>query len=516
MDPEPGATLQVLGSDAVFWANSSTNLVDPDSQILFDPARVRLTTRDGRVFDVDRGFGVTRVADPNGLTVTLSPSGITHSDGVAITFEREAANRITRVVDNAGEALTYAYDAAGDLLSFTDREGEMSSFTYAPGHFLEDVVDPRGVRAIRTEYDAEGRVLRHLDADGNAIEFDHELAENREVITNRLGGSRTLEYDPRGNVTLEIDESGVATTRTFDINDQLLTETDALGQTTTYTYDAGRNLTSTTDPLGNVSRFTYDAKGNVLTATDPRGGITANSYDARGNLLSTTDALGNRTSYAYNPVGRLLTETDALGGTTTTVWDFYLRESVTDPLGNRTTFGYFTTGDVAVERRSRTLPDGTTQNLETHFNYDANKRLRRTTAPDGSITETVYDRAGNVTATIDALGRRTEMVYDALGRQTQTNYPDGTHDESAYDAENRRIRSTDRGGKNDHLRVRPGRAAAENRFPGQLRHAAGLRRSRKAPPVDRRPWPRHDLRLRQQRPQDDDHRRPESGRPYRL
>ena len=117
-------------------------------------------------------------------------------------------------------------------------------------------------------------MLRHLDADGNAIEFDHELAENREVITNRLGGSRTLEYDPRGNVTLEIDESGVATTRTFDINDQLLTETDALGQTTTYTYDAGRNLTSTTDPLGNVSRFTYDAKGNVLTATDPRGGVT--------------------------------------------------------------------------------------------------------------------------------------------------------------------------------------------------------------------------------------------------
>ena len=463
--PEPGARLEVLGSDAVFWANASTILVDPDSQVLFDPTRVRLTTRDGRVFDVDRGFGVTRVADPNGLTVTLSSSGITHSDGVSISFERDVANRITRVVDNAGLALTYVYDASGDLVSFTDREAGVSRYSYAPGHFLEDVEDPRGVRAIRTEYGADGRVLRHLDAEGNAIEFDHDLAENREVITNRLGGSRTLEYDPRGNVTLEIDESGVSTTRTFDIEDHLLSETDELGHTTTFTYDAGRNLASTTDPLGNVSRFTYNAKGHLLTATDPRGAVTANSYDFKGNLLSTTDALGNRTSFSYNSFGRLLTETDALGGTTTTAWDTYLRESVTDPLGNRTTFGYYVTGDVAVERRTRTLSDSTTQNLETRFHYDAHRRLRRTVAPDGTTTETVYDRSGNVTATIDALGRRTDLVYDALGRQARTNFPDGTHEESAFDAENRRTSSTDRSARTTTYEYDPAGRLKRTIFP---------------------------------------------------
>ena len=67
---------------------------------------------------------------------------------------------------------------------------------------------------------------------------------------------------------------------------------------------------------------------------------------------------------------------------------------MTDPLGNRTTFGYYITGDVAVERRAARSADGTTQNLETHFNYDRQQATARTTAPDGSITETVYDRAG--------------------------------------------------------------------------------------------------------------------------
>ncbi len=446
--PVHGAALQVIGSDAVFWANASTTLVDPDSQTLFNPSRVRLTTRDGRVFELDRATGVTKIADPNGNAATFSASGITHTSGSSISFERDGQGRITRIVDPQGADLVYAYDAAGDLTSFTDRTDAETTYTYSGNHYLEEIHDPLGRTPIRNEYGPDGRLTKHVDAFGHEILYDHQLAANREIVTNRLGASRQLDYDARGNVVHEVDESGVETTRTFDGNDQLLTETDELGNTTTYAYDAQRNLTSTTDPLGNVTRFTYDAKGNVLTTTDPRGGVTTNLYDAKSNLTRTTDATGAVTNFTYNTKGELLSELDALGNLTSYQVDSRGRVTrETDALGHFTTSTYNLNGDRLTETRTRTLGDGTVATEITSFAYDSANRPITTTAPDGSITRTEYDALGNVKATVDALGRRTEFTYDELGRQTRTDHPDGTFDLTGYDAENRRVSSTDRGGR---------------------------------------------------------------------
>ncbi len=130
---------------------------------------------------------------------------------------------------------SYAYDAAGDLVSFTDRAGATTRFSYDDDHRLLDIEDPRGVKPIRNEYDAEGRLVRHIDAFGKVIELGHDLDNRREVITNRLGASRMLEYDSRGNVVRETDELGKVTTRVFDGRDNLLSETDPLNRTTEYT-----------------------------------------------------------------------------------------------------------------------------------------------------------------------------------------------------------------------------------------------------------------------------------------
>ena len=444
--PVPGATLAVLGNSNIFWATGSSQLLDTDGDP-FNPSRVRLTTRDGRAFELDRGFGVTKVTDSNGNSAAFNATGISHSSGSSITIERDGSNRITRLVDPQGADLLYTYAAAGDLATFTDRGDAVSTYSYAPDHYLEEIEDPRGVTPIRNEYGPDGRLLRHIDAFGNEIEYDHQLAANREIVTNRLGASRLLEYDARGNVTREVDESGVETTRIFDADDQLLSESDELGNVSSYVYDANRNLTATTDPLGNVTSFAYDAKGNVLTSTDPRGGVAVNVYDARSNLTRTTDALGAATTYAYNARGELLTEIDTLGGTTGYQYDARGRVThETDALGHVATFTYNSNGERLTETRTRTLADGTTATEITRFAYDVQGRLLSTTAVDGTITRAEYDVLGNVTASIDALGRRTELTYDELGRQTRGDYPDGTFEETVYDAENRRASFTDRSG----------------------------------------------------------------------
>ncbi len=45
------------------------------------------------------------------------------------------------------------YDPHGNLSKVTDPNGNVSRFKYAPNHYLTEIIDPRGVCAVRTEYD---------------------------------------------------------------------------------------------------------------------------------------------------------------------------------------------------------------------------------------------------------------------------------------------------------------------------------------------------------------------------
>jgi YD repeat-containing protein len=411
--PLPGSTLEIPGNSSVFYENGSSRVIDTESFDLYEPQQVRLTTRDGRIFELDLGTGVTKLEDLSGNALEIAAAGITHSSGASIAFERDAEGRITQVTDPRGNTLSYLYDTAGDLVAFTDQGSNVTLFTYDGDHGLLEITDPLGRQAVRNEYNESGRLVRATDSSGKTIELDHDLEANTEIVTNRLGQQRQLQYDARGNVIRVVDELGNVTIRTFDGRDNLLTETDPLGSTTESTYDANNNLTSVTDPLGNITSFTYNGRNQMLTATDPRGKVTTNAYDAAGNLVSMTDALSNQTTFTYDGAGNLLSETDALGNVSSFEYDN--RSNVTksiDALGHETTFTYDAGGNRLIETRSRTLADGATETLTTSFTYDALGRLTTTTDPLGATTRTVYDSLGNVVKTIDPLGRETSFTYD--------------------------------------------------------------------------------------------------------
>ena len=446
--PFPGTTLEILGNDSVFFANGSNEVIDADTLELYEPEDVRLTTRDGRIFELDLALGVTRLEDLNGNHLTITPGGITHSSGKGIDFERDAEGRIVEIRDPLDRAMTYAYDPGGSLVTFTDRAGNTTRFTYDGEHRLLDIEDPRGVKPIRNDYDERGRLIRHTDAYGQVIELDHDLENRREVMTDRLGHSRILQYDGRGNVVRETDELGKVTVRAFDGRDNLLSETDPLGRTTTYAYTANDDLASLTDALGNATTYTYNDRGQLLTVTDPRGGVTTSVYDSRGNLTRTTDALGNATTFTYDARGNLLTITDAAGGVTRFEYDASGNQTQeVDALGHETISTYDAAGNRLTESRTRTLSDSSRETLTTSFAYDALDRVTTTTAADGSTTSVTYDVLGKVTRHTDALGRVTAMTYDLMGRLVSTTYPDGTTEAQSYDAEGRLLSRTDRAGR---------------------------------------------------------------------
>ncbi|MCP3998595.1 MAG: hypothetical protein GY722_26525, partial [bacterium] len=465
--PLPGTTLDILGNDQVFYENGTDQVINVDTFETYEPEDVRLTTRDGRIFELDLSEGVTLVEDLNGNQLSITPAGITHSSGRGIAFERDAEGRIERIVDPRGNDLLYTYDAAGDLEQVTNQAGHETRFVYED-HRIVDVFDPRGVRAVRTDYDADGRLVSVTDALGNPIQLQHDLEVNQEIVTTRLGLVKVFTYDSRGNVVEEIDEAGERTLRSYDARDRLLTETDPNQNTTTFDYDLNGNLLSVVDPLGNTTQFgDYDALGNPWAITDLRGKVTHNTYDGRGNLLTTRDPLVNLTNFTYDSKGQLETETDAEQSVTGFGYDdFGNQTSVTDALGHETSSTYDASGNLRTQTTARTLPDGTIETLVTTFTVDELGRTTRTDLPDGSFSETTYNLLGTVKETEDALGHVTSFEYDDAGRHTKTLYPDTTFEGRTYDLEGRLLTVRNRAAKVTSFEYDPVGRLKKTIFPG--------------------------------------------------
>ena len=80
------------------------------------------------------------------------------------------------------------------------------------------------------------------------------------------------------------------------------------------------------------------------------------------------------------------------------------------------------------------------------YDYDGKNRLTKTTYPDSTYTETVYDLAGNVDQERDRFGQWTDFTYDAYGRLTETVYPNGSSEIRTYSNEGLLESVTDRMG----------------------------------------------------------------------
>ncbi len=463
--PLPGTTLEILGNAEVFYPNNSDGVLDRHTQEPFVPDDVKLTTRDGRIFHLDLQDGVTHLEDLHGNTLDITPDGITHSSGRGVEFIRDADGKIEEIIDPRGNRNVYSYDSQNDLIQHTDRAGAETSFTYRD-HYLENIHNAYGIRAVRTEYGENGRMVKMIDASGREMLFDHDLEGRREVITNRLGFTRVMEYDPRGNVTLEINENGEKTTRTYD-RDLLRTEKNDLGHTTTYEYFGSNDLKSIKDPLNEVTSFTYHDLGLPETITDPLNHTTTNLYKANGELEWTRDALDIQTDFAYNSRGELSSITDALDHVTSFKVDAYGNlEKETDALGHSTSHTYDDHGNRLTSTTTRTLRNGGLETLVTRYQYDDLDRVVTVTAPDGTSTKTVYDLLGRVTQQIDERGRTTIQEYDEQGRLAQVIYADRTHTRNHFDAEGRTIASVDQLGRITRYTYDPAGRLLTTTYPG--------------------------------------------------
>jgi RHS repeat-associated protein len=482
--PEAGVTSQLTVSNFDLTISSSGDVLTFDQQV-YNPVsplfgtKFLLTTREGTIYEINGASGLLEsISDANGNDLQFSNNEVTSSRGLKLIFERDWKNRITAVTDPNGNRTKYVYDTAGDLVEVNDPQGNSTKYQYNPTrkHFLDTIIDPLGRQGIRTEYDSNGRLIKTLDANGNSVGQDFDLANSTVSITDPLGNKTRYKYDFNGNITEQIDALGGVTRSTYDVNGNELSTTDPLGRTTYRTFDSDGNRLTETDAAGRQSYSTYERISfgtsvsarfsgaatppfSVLTSsTDKSGNATTSRYDARGNLLSTADPSGVATQVAYIDGG--LPKSFTIGpGNTQIEYDLRGRpvkkttpsgeviESIFDANGNEiethSTIGIGTSAVVAI----------------TKTKFDAKGQVIEVIDPLGGVTRHEYNAAGLRTATVDALGRTTKMLYEERGLLIETIYPDSTpgtdsdnpRTRSEYDAAGREVGKIDEAGRRTAL-----------------------------------------------------------------
>ncbi len=386
---------------------------------------------------VNNAAQLSTVTDPSGRQLVFTWSNL----GTA----QAPVYRITQVAGPAYN-VSYAYDQNGNLTSSTLDPGGLNRTT---SYAYTSVSDNNGV----TE---SGLLSQITDPNGNHINYSYRIG-TVPISAGSIWVSSVTE--PAG-----VDANNNQRTQSWTVGLGALYGTGAYE---TY-YTSGSSSTglwmyaSTDQYLRHIGywnapstsyRFytkSYDSANNVLTDRAPL------FYTGSGGTIANT--------YTYGPHGNQLTATvNGTSETTTTSYynasQYFQKASVTDAAGRTTSFGVGTNVDSNVGNRGSVLwvkdakyGDGTYNNTGTRFSYTYNSNGQKTSETNengvvtnysygdtwGNLTQvvqdpgtghlnrttsTVYDGAGRVSQSTDAMGNTTTFGYNSLGQPTQANFP---------------------------------------------------------------------------------------------
>jgi RHS repeat-associated protein len=337
----------------------------------------------------------------------------------SLTFVLDGSGRALSVSDGIGRTVSYGY-TAGDLTSASSLTSTTSGWVYGydgASHRMRTSANPAGDTTTNA-YDATGRVAAQWDPKQTSLGNTNDPAKATQfayvyATAGVLTGTTTI-TDPVGHREIQTYANGY-----------LVADEQGVG--------GGANVDGTTT-------FGYDPTTGMLAGiVDPNGARTSMTYTAQAWLARQVDPLGNTSTYGLDTATGEYTNFDAFGHPLT----------VTDPSGTTTTNTYSTgtvpaglpAGLLLSSSTPLTHPGGATTTLTTTFEHGDAAHPEDVTslhAPDGVVTDTVYNAAGEpVTVTVPKSGGGTATTYyryDAVGRQVSVTSARGTATGRAYRA----------------------------------------------------------------------------------
>jgi RHS repeat-associated protein len=140
-------------------------------------------------------------------------------------------------------------------------------------------------------YDAEGRTVRTVRADGSTTRQEHHpllmaVYDGNDAASGGLPDLRRS--DGLGRMVSVEEQNG---------GESYLTR---------YLWNARGELEAVIDALGNVKRFRFDSLGRMVESHDPNRGLRRYAFDDAGNLIRRQDAKGQITTFAYDAANRIV------------------------------------------------------------------------------------------------------------------------------------------------------------------------------------------------------------------
>jgi RHS repeat-associated protein len=423
--------------DLTWTRKSATNLTNPN---IIDHVR-QITDISGRTLT----FAYT---DKGLLGEVIDGAGSPKQKVFSFAYDMTQGNKnvkLIRVTDPRRNATNLAYYSAPEddpkfkwsTKTVTDRIGGLTRFAYTDpdgttGQAVQTVVTDAENHASTHLLDGKGRSTQVTDAKGQITKLTWDADNNVSRLEEPNGAATTYSYDPKTGYPLQIRDAE-ANAGTYP--------------GTVLGYQTGLNgntaeLTSKTSPEGREWRFGYTLEGDLASVTDPAGTATATAgdfttsytYDTWGQLLTIKDANGNVTSFSdHHATGRpgRVTEPAPQPGVTRFAYDD--RGNVTDvydALDKRTRQAY----DVFGRPLEHVVPkdqNGGVFITTPAPEYDANDNITRSTAPNGAVTDAVYDAADRLSyqlTPVDNAGdpqRKTSFGYDRMGNLLSQTEPKG-------------------------------------------------------------------------------------------
>ncbi|WP_444900118.1 RHS repeat-associated core domain-containing protein [Microbulbifer sp. VAAC004] len=348
-------------------------------------------------------------------TYTYDPVGqvtnIAYPDGSSVTFEYDAARRLTATENSLGERVEYTLDAAGNI-----KEEKVFA---ADGTTL--------VRSVSRSYDELSRLI---DVDGNN------------------GQNTSIAYDKNGKRISTTDGNQNSTGEARDALGRVETVTDADSNQIKYTYDSADRITSVTDQRGNKTTYQYDFAGNLLKLTSPDTGITTYDYDEAGNLKVRTDARGITANYSYDALNRLTAISYPGNTSENAIFIYDSTEGGNKGIGQLTGYSNdagstaLTYDDLGrITRQDDTIASWS---FSTQYSYDSLGRISSITYPSGRIVSYSRDALGRISAVTSKENSQasarplvSNIQYQPFGGISSMDYGNGITQRYSYDLDGR-------------------------------------------------------------------------------
>lgn len=354
---------------------------------------------------------------------------------ISETYVYDSANRLISRTDNINRLTSYAYDSVGNLITTIRPDETVISYQYdAFGNLISEALD-EGFEtrySVALNFDSNRTIYTITNSSGSSTNYHYDpLGRLRQVTDfDRNGNSTysyTLSYNPRGNLTEIIDNSGRTLKASYDFRGMPLVSTINDTASTGYSYNDAGLLATVTDPAGYVTQYDYDILGNPTQVILPDETQQTYRWDSSGNLIRFTNANANDYIYSYDALSRLITARDPLNNVTT--YDYNVAGSLIASIdarseGNRTSYRYD-------EVQRLTEWEDASAHI-TRYAYDSLDNLVRVIAPNALQTDMTYDASNNIVAVTQPNDREVLYGRDSFGRIISQTNPLGQTTVYAY------------------------------------------------------------------------------------